>query len=187
MWKLGGNGFPQVRSMKQWNFMCWSHTVSHIWARWWWEEVGNVQRALESEWREEEAHKKTIEPWSHGFCPFQKELQLWGLELVRSETWARTWRVKMSQWGVHCFGLEPLIAGVNRGSQRCAGLDKGKDDSIQIEVRECWGPGACWDFHYWASRLGDSWETMPCKVWEARGLERGREGLASVPLSTSLH
>lgn len=77
------------------------------------------------------------------------------------------------------------------GSQRCAGLEEGKDDSIQIEVGQCWGPGACWDCHYWTSRLGGSRATMPCRVWEARGLELGgrREGTGrgKSGFSSSLH
>lgn len=54
-----------------------------------------------------------------------------------------------------------MITGLNRGSQRCAGLEEGKDDSIQLEVEELWGPRACWNCHR-ISRLCGSCGAVPC-------------------------
>lgn len=112
---------------------------------------------------------------SHGYMAFAAS---------KREKWtcSRMWTVKTLQGKVCCFGLQPLITGVNRGGQRGAGLEEGKEESIQLEVGECWGPATCWDRHTESPSLVV--HTGQCPVRYGKR-EAWKGGLPSIPPSTS--
>lgn len=70
------------------------------------------------------------------------------------------------------------------GSQRCAGLEEGKDDSIQIEVGECWGPVSAGTVTTEPPGLEVHERQCPVEYGKQGAWNRGA---GSVPLSTSLH
>lgn len=113
-----------------------------------WEEVQNVERALESGQREEEEQKETTEPWWYGFCLFPDRVHLWGLEFLEQSDLVLT----LESDNVSMRSLLPWAGAIDlwleQGRPEACWAGEGKEDFIQLEVgtlgfRCCvWCPGS---------------------------------------------